>query len=182
MAALTQAAAAAQAKAAAARAAAHPILTWLMSTSLGTYLRTSDWTFQALQSLHFVGMTLLIGVVGALDLRVLGVARAVPLAQLHRFLPLAFVGFGVNLITGLLFFTNDPFTYAFNTSFRLKLFFILLSGLNALWFRLGVFLDIEKWGPGIEASPLAKVISALSLTLWIAVITCGRYIAFTPSQ
>ncbi len=173
---------AAQNKLLATRAAAHPYLTWLMNTPLGVYLRTSDWTFQALQSLHFIGMTLLIGTVGAIDLRVLGVARAVPLAQLHRFLPLAFIGFGVNLITGLLFITNDPFTYVFNMSFRLKLLLILLSGLNALWFRVGVFLDLESWGPGIEASRLAKVISGCSLLLWIGVIVCGRYIAFTPSN
>lgn len=182
MAALVKAAAAAQAKALAARTAAHPVMTWLMNTQLGTYLHNADWTFQALQSLHFVGMSLLIGVVGAIDLRVLGIARAVPLAQLHRFLPLAFVGFGVNLITGAMFFIQDPFTYAFNTSFRLKMFLILLSGLNALWFRLGAFLDLDEWGPGIHASRLAKVISALSLLLWIAVITCGRYIAFTASN
>ena len=181
MAELMKTAADAQARELAARAAAHPYLTWLMNTYLGTYLRTSDWTFQALQSLHFVGMSLLIGVVGAIDLRVLGFARAVPLVQLHRFLPLAFVGFGVNLITGALFFTNDPFTYAFNVSFRLKMLMILLSGLNALWFRLGVFIDLEKWGPGIETSRLAKTISAISLLLWMAVITCGRYIAFTSS-
>jgi hypothetical protein len=182
MAALLRQAQAAQQKLLAVRAAAHPYLTWLMNTPLGVYLRTSDWTFQALQSLHFIGMTLLIGTVGAIDLRVLGVARAVPLAQLHRFLPLAFIGFGINLMTGILFITNDPFTYVFNISFRLKLLLILLSGLNALWFRVGVFLDLESWGPGIEASRLAKVISAVSLLLWVGVIICGRYIAFTPSN
>jgi hypothetical protein len=48
-----------------------------------------------------------------------------------------------------------------------------------LWFGLGVFIDVDKWGPGIEASYLAKVISALSLLIWIGVITAGRYIAFT---
>jgi hypothetical protein len=179
---LAQAAAAAQAQAAAAAAAAHPILTWMKNTSVGTFFRVNDWTFQALQSLHFVGMSLLIGSVGAIDLRVLGVARAVPLVQLHRFLPLAFIGFGINLITGILFLFNDPFTYVFNSSFRFKMLLILLSGLNALWFRVGVFLDLEKWGPGIDTSRLAKAISALSLLLWLGVIACGRFIAFTASQ
>jgi hypothetical protein len=59
---------------------------------------------------------------------------------------------------------------------------ILLAGLNALWFQIGFFLDLEKWGPNIEASRLAKVVSALSILIWIAVITGGRYIAFTNSQ
>jgi hypothetical protein len=80
-----------------------------------------------------------------------------------------------------MFFCHDPYVYAFNVSFRLKMLLILLAGLNALWFKLGVFIDVDKWGPGIDASRLAKVISALSLLIWIAVITAGRYIAFSPS-
>jgi len=163
----------------AAQSAAHPILAWLRDTPIGEFVRSSTWAFPTLQALHFIGMTLLIGIVGAIDLRVLGVARAVPLAPLHRFLPLAFLGFGINLTTGIFFFCHDPWVYAFNVSFRIKMLLILLAGLNALWFRLGVFLDLDAWGPGIEASRLAKVISALSLLIWIAVITAGRYIAFT---
>jgi hypothetical protein len=148
-------------------------------TPVGEWVRDSAWAFPFLQSWHFIGMTMLLGVVGAIDLRVLGIARAIPLAPLHRFLPLAFVGFGINLITGICFFCHDPWVYAFNPSFRIKMLLILLAGLNAVWFRLGVFLDLERWGPGIEASPLAKVISALSILIWLGVITAGRYIAFT---
>ena len=161
------------------QSAAHPLLAWLRDTPIGAFVRDSTWAFPVLQSLHFIGMSMLIGIVGAIDLRVLGVARAVPLAPLHRFLPLAFIGLGINLVSGIFFFCHDPWVYAFNTSFRLKMILILVAGLNALWFRLGVFLDLESWGPGIEASRLAKVISAMSLLIWIAVITAGRYIAFT---
>lgn len=164
---------------AAAQAAAHPILTWIKATTIGQFVRDTVWAFPALQSLHFLGLCMLVGIVGAIDLRVLGFARAIPLAPLHRFLPIAFIGFGINLITGIMFFCHDPFEYAFNGSFRIKMLLILLAGLNALWFRLGVFLELENWGPGIEASRLAKVISALSLLIWIAVIAAGRYIAFT---
>ena len=163
----------------AAKAAAHPILTFLSGTPMGAWVRNSAWAFPFLQSWHFVGMTMLLGVVGAIDLRILGVARAVPLAPLHRYLPIAFIGFFINLITGICFFCHDPYVYAYNTSFRIKMLLIVIAGLNALWFRLGVFLDLERWGPGIEASRLAKIISAVSLVVWLAVITAGRYIAFT---
>lgn len=163
----------------AAKDAAHPFLTFCKYTPMGEWVRNSAFAFPFLQSWHFIGMTMLLGVVGAIDLRVLGVARAVPLAPLHRFLPLAFIGFGINLITGICFFCHDPYVYAYNTSFRIKMLLILLAGLNALWFRLGVFLDIERWGPGIETSRLAKLISAISIIIWLAVITAGRYIAFT---
>jgi hypothetical protein len=162
--------------------AAHPILEWIKATPIGAFVRDSTWAFPALQSLHFIGMSLLIGVVGVIDLRVLGVARGLPIRPLHRFVPLAFAGFGINLLTGIMFFCHDPYVYAYNPSFRIKMLLILLAGLNALWFRLGVFLDVDKWGPGIEASRLAKAISALSLLIWIGVITAGRFIAFTNAR
>ena len=140
-------------------AAAHPVLEWIKYTPVGAFVRDSTWAFPTLQSLHFMGMTMLVGVVGVIDLRVLGVARGLPIHPLHRFLPLAFFGFALNLTTGLMFFAHDPYVYAFNASFRLKMLLILVAGLNALWFQLGVFIDVDKWGPGIEASRLAKVIS-----------------------
>jgi hypothetical protein len=161
--------------------ATQPILEWIKLGFVGEFVRSSAWAFPALESLHFIGMTLLIGVVGALDLRILGLARGLPIYALHRLLPLAFLGFGINLVTGAMFFAHDPYAYAFNASFRLKMLLILMAGLNALWFRLGVFLDLEKWGSGIEASPLAKIISGLSLLIWIAIIVAGRYIAFVKS-
>jgi hypothetical protein len=162
-------------------AEAHPVLEWIKQTPVGEFVRSSTWAFPALQSLHFIGMSMLIGIVGVIDLRVLGLARALPIHPLHRLLPVAFTGFAINLITGIMFFCHDPYVYAFNPSFRLKMLLILLAGLNALWFRLGVFIDVDKWGPGIEASALAKVISAFSLLIWVGVITAGRYIAFTSS-
>jgi hypothetical protein len=163
----------------AAKDAAYPFIAFCKNSAVGAWVRNSAWAFPFLQSWHFIGMTMLLGVVGAIDLRVLGVARAIPLAPLHWLLPLALVGFGINLITSICFFCHDPYFYAFNISFRIKMLMILLAGLNALWFRLGVFLDIDAWGPGIEASLLAKIISAAPTVLWIAVITAGRYIAFT---
>ena len=163
-------------------AVAHPILEWIKMTPIGVFVRDSVWAFPTLQSLHFMGMTMLVGVVGAIDLRVLGIARALPIHPLHRLLPVAFAGFGINLITGIFFFCHDPYVYAFNMSFRIKMLLILVAGLNALWFQLGVFIDVDKWGPGIEASRLAKLISALSLLIWFGVITAGRFIAFTASK
>jgi hypothetical protein len=137
---------------------------------MGAFVRDSTWAFPALQSLHFIGMTLLIGVVGVIDLRILGVARELPIAGLRRFLPLAFLGFGINLVTGLMFFSHDPYEYAFNWSFRVKMLLILFAGANALWLRTRA------------AERHAKLIAALSITLWVGVIAAGRYIAFSAAM
>jgi hypothetical protein len=159
----------------------YPVLLWIKSLPPGEFVRSTWWAFPTLQSLHFCGMAMVIGIVGLLDLRTLGLAKSLPIRPLHRLLPLAWIGFGLNLCTGLMFFMHDPFVYAFNRSFRWKLLFILLAGVNALWFELGVFTNLERWQDKVETSNLAKVISAISLALWVAVIFGGRYIAFTNS-
>jgi len=151
-------------------AMAHPILHWIKYTPVAEFVRDSSWAFPALQSLHFIGMALLIGAVGAIDLRVLGVARSIPVDSLPRLLPLAWVGFGINVVSGALFFAHDPYQYAFNLSFRLKMLLIAIAGLNALWFRLGVF---DAWH--------AKLIAASSIVLWVGVIAAGRFIAFSAA-
>ena len=163
-------------------AMAHPVLEWIKYTPIGVFVRDSAWAFPTLQSLHFIGMTMLVGVVGAIDLRVLGVARGLPIHPLHKLLPVAFVGFGINLITGIFFFCHDPYVYAFNMSFRLIMLLIVVAWLNALWFQLVVVIVVDILGPGIEASRLAKVISALSILIWFGVIMAGRFIAFIPSK
>lgn len=156
-------------------------LEWARASWAGEFVRGYAWVFPTLESIHFVGMALLFGVVGLIDLRVLGVAREMPLAPLHRLLPFAFLGFGLNLVSGVLFFTSDPIGYADNLGFRVKVLAIVLAGFNALWFRLSVFPDVRKWDAGVDASPLAKLISGLSLLLWITVIVCGRFIPWAPT-
>jgi hypothetical protein len=148
----------------------HPLLEWIRLSTLGTFVRDSSWAMLALQSLHFFGMTLLIGVVGAIDLRILGLAPELPLKALQRFIPLAVAGFGINFATGLLFFSHDPYAYAFNPSFRWKMLLIVLAGLNAIWLRFAV------------DSRLAKAIALVSVLLWISVIVAGRLIAFSAAQ
>jgi hypothetical protein len=131
-----------------------------------------------LQSLHFVGMALLVGAVAVMDLRALGVASSLPIQSLKRLVPLALLGFAINLVSGALFFAHDPYQYFFNPSFRLKVVLILAAGLNALWFQASVFSDAD---PRVSdpVPPLAQLAAVLSLLLWAGVITAGRFIAFT---
>lgn len=96
----------------------------LDGTAIGLTVKTSVWMFPVLEALHFIGLALLIGGVAALDLRVLGVAEPPPIAPLHKLLPLVFAGFGINLITGVLFFLSDPLGYGVNPAFQLKIVFI----------------------------------------------------------
>ena len=139
----------------------------------------NKWWWAFMMDLHFLGLVLLIGSVGALDLRIMGFARQLPLEPLHRVVPWALAGFGINVVTGLLAFIGMPEFYTLDYAFWVKLLAILLLGVNAAAFYLtGIFGGVKDLGPGEDAPLSAKLVAASSLILWFAVIILGRYIQF----
>lgn len=137
----------------------------------------SKWWWAFMMDLHFIGLALLIGTVGILNVRILGFAKPLPIAPLHRLMPWGMAGFGINTLTGVLAFIGMPTYYTFDAAFWLKILALLLLGLNAAAFYLtNAFQSVEHLGPGEDAPPLAKFIAATSLVLWFAVIALGRYI------
>src|ERR1700730_9888491 len=111
------------------------------------------------------GASLLMCVVFLVYLRVLGVVKGVSFASLHRLLPWAAFGFGVNVITGMLFFVGIPGQYTGNKAFYWKVALVMVAGANALYFAL---LD-EPWelGPGEDAPLTAKIAAASAMVLWV---------------
>jgi hypothetical protein len=140
---------------------------------------TYGYTWPILQTFHFVGLVLLLGTIGILDLRVLGMAKRLPVGPLHQLVPWGIAGFCISATSGILFFIGHPSQFAFDTLFRLKLATIFLAGVNVLIFYLTVFREVNALGPGEDAPPRAKVIALMSLVLWFAVICLGRYMALT---
>jgi uncharacterized membrane protein len=139
----------------------------------------NKWWWAFMMDLHFLGLVLLIGTVGALDLRIVGFAKQLPLEPLHRLVPWALAGFGINLATGLLAFIGMPEFYTLDYAFWVKLLAIMLLGVNAAVFYLtGVFAEVKHLGPGEDAPLSAKIVAASSLILWLAVIVLGRYIQY----
>ena len=137
----------------------------------------NNWWWGFLMALHFIGLALLIGAMGVLDLRIMGFLRELPIAPLHRLVPWAMAGLAINIVTGMLAFIGQPENYTFSIAFWLKMLSLLLLGLNAAAFYLtGIFDRVEPLGAGEDAPMSAKIIAASSLFLWFAVITLGRYI------
>ena len=140
------------------------------------------WFLPLCESLHFIGMALLIGVVSVLDLRMLGMARRLPLGPLQRLAPWAVLGFVINLITGAVFIAANPRQYLgppLSLSFAAKMLFIVLAGLNAILFYVS---GLKRAVDGVEAgsdAPLgAKISAAVSLLLWVGVMYWGRMLQF----
>lgn len=142
----------------------------------------SRWVWPLIETFHFIGLILLLGTVGVLDLRMLGFLRQLPIAPLHRFLPWGIVGLGINVITGFMFFIGMPFFYVFNAIFQLKILTIVIAGANLLLFHCtAAFRRWETLGPGETAPMLGKLVAASSILLWIVVVVIGRYIPLGES-
>jgi hypothetical protein len=140
---------------------------------------TSMWVWPILEDLHFLGLILIIGAFGALNIRILGFLKQLPIAPLHKFIPWGIAGFVLNIVTGMLFFMGMPGFYTPNIVFQIKMFTIALAGMNLLFFYCtSAFRSIEHLGPGEDAPLYAKLIAASSIILWIAAIVLGRYIPF----
>jgi len=120
------------------------------------------------------------------DLRVLGMAKGLPLSPLKRLLPWGGFGFVLCLTTGLVFvegvganlFGDNAYNViARDMYLQLKLIFISLAGINVLAFHLtGSARTVDALGAGDDAPRLAKVIAGTSLFLWVGVIIFGRFI------
>ena len=153
------------------------LLHWLPTTTVAEYMR-GNWEWPACESLHFIGLSMLIGTVGLFDLRLLGLGRSIPLPSLHRLVPFGILGFCINALTGLCFFTASPELFMFNPSFHLKVLSISLAGVNVLLFYTTMFKKVRFLGPGENAPMPARIIGGVSLFLWLGVITFGRLLTF----
>ena len=99
-----------------------------------------------------------------------------PYAAVHQLLPLGMLGFGLNLVTGLLFFLGALPQYIHNTAFYWKIFFVVLGGINLLYFMLED--DVWAIGPGDDAPLPSKIAAASAIVLWAAVLFCGHMLPF----
>jgi uncharacterized membrane protein len=142
----------------------------------------SRWVWPLLETLHFIGLILLLGTVGVLDLRIMGFLKQLPVGPLHRLLPWGIAGLGINVVTGFMFFVGMPFFYVFNEIFQAKMITILFAGGNLLLFHCtGAFRKWERLGPGEDAPSFAKLVALTSLLLWVTVVVIGRYIPLGES-
>jgi len=159
---------------------AQPWEQWIRASGLHHFIAANgQWLWPGLQSIHYLGFSLLLGTVGLFDLRVLGMARQIAPAKLHRLIPFGIAGFAVNLLTGIVFFFGFPEQYFYNPSFQLLITFVMVAGLNVVLFHTSpAFAEVTRLEPGQDAPWRAKLMAGTSLSCWIAVLICGRLITF----
>jgi hypothetical protein len=155
------------------RAAAH----WWMHTRLNDYMN-GWWEYPIAESLHFIGLSLLIGTVGMFDLRLIGVGRRIPLSALHRLIPWGVGGYVLNVLTGLCFLSAMADQYMYNPAFLLKLLSMGIAGVNVALFYTTMWRKVATLGPGEHAPLPARIMGGVSLVAWMGVMTFGRLLTF----
>jgi hypothetical protein len=154
-------------------------LEWLQTSPLGSFVAETLWAYPLFETLHTLGMALLVGSLGLINLRILGFKPELPVVGTLDLLPLAWIGFSVNLVSGLALFTSDAVYFWGSTTFRIKLGLIVLGGLNAFVLSQSVFRE-ARIGALAGAGGSARWLAGSSLVFWVGAIVTGRLIAYLP--
>src|SRR5438093_1850574 len=137
---------------------------------------SSVFAFPSILLLHTIGMGVVVGISAGIDLRILGLAPALPLAPMEKFFPLLWIGFGVNAVTGTILLAADATTKLTNADFYVKMGFIALALINQRILRTRVFKE-----PLVDKKPLTsdvKLLAVTSMIFWLGAITAGRLMAY----
>ena len=153
-------------------------LVWLESSAVAEAIRTSIWMYPAFETGHYIGLSLLVGAIMLIDLRVLGVARQLPLKSMIGLLPWVWTGFSINVVTGSLLFTYGATNFGTSSAFLLKMGLMVLAGLNALAFQLATTRSSYDWVSADRPPLTVKTFATLSFVLWLGVVTAGRWMAY----
>jgi len=158
----------------------YSICKWLEQTTVGYQVRTSLWLFPVIETVHIFGIISLVGSSSILDLRLIGLTfREEPVSKLaKRFLPWAWAGFIIQVITGLLMFASEATKMYDNVAFQIKMLLIVAAGLNAFVFHSLTYRSVGKWENDPVAPPWARIAGALSILFWFAIVAAGRWIAY----
>ena len=152
--------------------------TWLRGTSISEAIRVTPWLWPLCEILHFFGLSLLIGVAGFFDLRLLGFMTRVPMSAAWTLMPWAKAGFALAALTGVTFFVGAPEQYINNPAFYGKVFFLIVANLNAIYFEVIYRKQIERKELEVDGPSAIKVIALVSIVSWFFVIYWGRMLPF----
>ena len=153
-------------------------VTWLQATRLSEAIVFSTWIWPACETIHFIGLALLLGTAGFFDLRLMGLFRRIPVNAVRELMPFASIGFLLNASTGLVFLIGHPEQYVHNIAWWMKVLFLATAGLNVFVFEKYVSRHTILLQPGDDTPAVAKLIGTVSLISWLGVLFWGRMLPF----
>jgi hypothetical protein len=138
---------------------------------MGFSIASSPWLYPVLEIVHIIGIALLLGNLVLLELRVFGRGASLPVAALARLsVGLAGTGFALAALSGVVMFATQSAELLTNRAFTLKMLLLIAAGCNAAMFHGRGSLE--------KLDGTARALMVLSTLIWVAVISCGRWIAY----
>jgi hypothetical protein len=155
------------------------ILALFHDNAFGVAARQIKMVFATCETVHFIGLSILIGAIMIFDLSMIGVLRRGSLTSVLNYTHIAAFGLVLNILSGFVLFSSAPSNYWTNPAFRLKMVLLLLAVLNVAWFEFAERRKVLALRDGEDVGLPAKLVAALSLLLWTGVIVLGRWLPVT---
>ena len=157
------------------------ILILIYSNPLAETIRENELLFPWIEALHVLAVTLVIGSIALVDLRLIGVRalnRTISNIS-EELLPITWIAFLVAALTGAILFTSNALSYSQNFYFISKIILLGLAGINMMCFQFIIGKNLDSWNHYKQLPLAARIAGGISLTLLISIIFCGRWIGFT---
>ena len=157
------------------------ILILIHSNPLAQMIREHELLFPWIEALHVLAVTLVIGSIALVDLRLIGVRalnRTISNIS-EELLPITWIAFLVAALTGAILFTSNALSYSQNFYFISKIILLGLAGINMMCFQFIIGKNLDRWNHCKQLPIAARIAGGISLILWISIIFCGRWIGFT---
>ena len=154
------------------------IVVWLQGTAVSHWMRDLQWLWPLCETLHFIGLALLIGTAGIFDLRLLGFLKSLPLKAAMQMRGWAATGILINVVTGVLFFVGAPDQYINNPAWWAKVAFLLVAIANIAVFETRQGARILALTAEQDTPRSFKIAGAVSIASWAAVLYFGRMLPF----
>jgi len=154
---------------------------WVYNLPLAEAIRANELLFPWAESIHVLAITLVLGSIAVVDLRLLGVAsRSRPVTRLIReVLPVTWVAFGIAVLTGATLFMSNAIEYSKNFPFQMKMGLMVLAGLNMLVFHFVTYRGVADWDEAAQTPFAARFAGGFSIAVWLSIVAFGRWIGFT---
>jgi hypothetical protein len=161
------------------------LLAWLEQTELSVWLRESDWGHPIVLCFHAVGMALVVGISWMFSARVLGYSKNFPLAAFDKLFPIAWFGFAMNAVSGVLLFVGEPRRLLLTPAFLIKMVLIVFAGFS-VWILTKTLegvqrpagADVVRIGHDV-ATPATRIAAIFPIVFWLGAIISGRLIGYT---
>jgi len=157
------------------------LLETLQASSWAVFIHKNAWAFTTAEVVHVFAVSLVLGTIAIVDLRLLGFASTErPFAELSRqVLPFTWAAFVLAVIAGSLLFISRATEYFVNPVFWIKMALIVVAGINMMIFEFITARDAQKWSLNPTPPPRARLAGGISIACWILVVVFGRLIGFT---